>query len=178
MKKIIIVFLSIFIFCGCNNLMNTPIKKVEYFFDKYQTLDDSLLNDLSYSIESQMLTEEEKRIYKNVMKRQYFDLIYTIKDYEIDGNKAIVKAEIEVYDYSIAIKNALEYANLHKEEFLNENNEIDKTKYLDYKLSLMKNIDERTKYTLELSLTKKNKTWILDKLSDENIEKIHGVYIN
>jgi len=157
--------------------MNTPIKKVERFLEKYQKLDDNLLNELSYKTESQELTQNQKNTYRNLMKRQYSDLVYEIKDDEIDGNIAVVKVEIEVYDYSIAITKTDKYVNTHQEEFLKDN-VIDQEKYIDYKLNQMKDIDDRIKYTLELTLTKKNKNWIIDELSEENLQKIHGLYGN
>ena len=41
------------------------------------------------------------------MKKQYQNLTYTIKDEEIDGDTAIVKVEIEVYDFNKAMNEEL-----------------------------------------------------------------------
>ena len=177
MKKIIILFLTFILFTGCENLMNTPIKKTERFLEKYQMLDDDLLNELSYKIESTELTIDQKNTYRNLMKRQYSNLIYEVKDEEIDGKVAIVKVEIEVYDYSLANSKTLEYARNNQDEFITDN-KIDQKKYIDYKLNIMKSIDERIKYTLELKLIKKNKNWVMDELSEETLQKINGLYIN
>lgn len=176
MKKVLLV-LIIFLFIGCDNIMNTPIKKTEKFLEKYQNLDDNLLNELSYKIESNELTQEQKNVYRNIMKKQYSDLIYEIKNEEIDGNKAVVKVEIEVYDYSLVNKKTDEFVNNHKEEFLTDN-VIDQLKYINYKLNMMKDIDDRIKYTISLTLTKKNKNWVMDELSEDNLKKIHGLYNN
>lgn len=176
MKKIITFFCVLAFLGGCNNLLNSPTKRVEEFFNKYQTLDDSLLNNLDYSLESNNLNEEEKNIYRDIMKRQYKDLTYKIKDEEIDGNNAIVKVEIEVYDYNIANVKALDYFKNNQDYFLDNNNEVDMIKYVDYKLELMKDIKDRVKYTLEINVRKKDKTWIMDNISHDDILKIHGVY--
>lgn len=176
MKKILLIVLSVFLLVGCDDLTNTPIKRVERFFDKYQRLDDDLLNELSYTTESKMLTNEQKNTYRNLMKKQYSDLVYEIKDEEKDGNIATVKVEIEVYDYSIANKKIEEYANENPKEFLNSDNTVNDEKYIDYKLNFMKDIDERVKYTISLTLTKKNKNWVMDEVSEENLQKIHGFY--
>ena len=176
MKKILIL-LTIFLLFGCDNLINTPTKKVERFLEKYQMLDDSLLNELSYKTESSELTQQEKNTYRNLMKRQYSDLIYEVKDEEIDGNIAIVKVEIEVYDYSLANKKTDEYVNTHLNEFLIDN-KISQEKYLDYKLNIIKEIKDRIKYTLSLTLSRKNKNWIMDELSEETLQKINGVFVN
>ena len=39
-------------------------------------------------------------------------------------------------------------------------------------------IKDRIKYTLEITLSKKNNTWTVDQLSEENLQKIHGIFIN
>ena len=39
MKKIIIIGLGILLFTGCDDVMNTPTKRVEEFLGKYQTMD-------------------------------------------------------------------------------------------------------------------------------------------
>lgn len=176
MKKLITFIVFLVLFGGCNELMNSPTKKVEEFFNRYQTLDDSLLNNLDYSIESNNLNEEEKNMYRNIMKRQYKDLTYKIKDEEIDGDLATVKVEIEVYDYSLASINASEYFKNNQDFFLNEEGEVDTFKYTDYKLDLMKDINERVKYTLDITVRKKDKTWMMDNISRDDLLKIHGVY--
>ena len=45
---------------------------------------------------SRTLSDNQKKDYKELMKKQYQNLTYTIKDEEVDGNNAIVKVEIEV----------------------------------------------------------------------------------
>ena len=176
MKKLIAGLVLLATLGGCNDLLNTPTKRVEEFFNSYQTLDDSLLNNLDYSIESNNLSEEEKNIYREIMKKQYKDLTYKIKDENIDGDTATVKVEIEVYDYNIASIKTNEYFNKNQKAFFNEENEIDESKFIDYKLKIMKDITERVKYTLELIVRKKDKIWIMDNISHDDILKIHGVY--
>ena len=173
MKKLIAGLFLLATLGGCDELLNTPTKRVEEFLNSYQTLDDPLLNNLDYSIESNNLNEEEKNTYREIMKKQYKDLTYKIKEEKIDGDIAMVVVEIEVYDYNLATIKANEYYDNNKEEFLDENYE---TKFIDYKLNIMKDITERVKYTLELTVRKKDKTWIMDNISHEDILKIHGVY--
>ena len=176
MKKIgtfIIIFL---LFAGCDSINNSPTRRVEEFFNSYQTLDDKLLNNLDYSIESNELNEEEKNTYREIMTRQYRDLTYIIKDEEIDGDNAIVKVEIEVYDYSKSISEASDYFMLHQDEFLDDSLMVSKEKYIDYKLELMKKNKERVKYTLSITLSKKDNKWIMDDISDSDREKIHGIF--
>ena len=176
MKKIVTIFLIFFILIGCDNFNNSPIKRVEEFLNKYQLLDEKLIKELDYSIESNELNEDEKNLYREIMKKQYRDLTYVIKDEEIDGDNATVKVEIEVYDYNKSISEASDYFITYQNEFLDEEGNIIKSKYIDYKLKLMKENDSRIKYTLTLSLSKKGDKWILDDISDADREKIHGIY--
>ena len=176
MKKFLAFLFLLALFGGCNDLLNTPTKRVEEFLHKYQVLDEKLLNNLDYSLESNNLNEEEKKIYREIMKKQYKDLTYKIKDEEIDGEIATVKVEIEVYDYNLANIKTNDYLNKNNDYFLNDEGIIDESKYIDYKLNIMKDINERVKYTLEFIIRKKDKIWVMDNISKDDILKIHGVY--
>lgn len=177
MKKIFL-FLSSFLFLvGCNNLMNTPTKKVEEFLNKYQTMNNAVMDQLNYTLESDYeLTDTQKDSYKTMMKKQYKDLIYTIKDETVDGDTATVKVEIEVYDYSKAIKEADNYLTNNQDEFVNEDGSVDREKFLDYKIELMSKSTERVKYTLELKLTKDDGNWKMNDITEIDRQKIHGIY--
>ena len=72
--------------------------------------------------------------YKELMKKQYKDLTYTIKEELIDGNNATVTVEIEVYDYNKAINDAETYYKNNPNEFKNSDGGIDEEKYMDYKI--------------------------------------------
>ena len=109
-------------------------------------------------------------------KKKYKDLTYKIKDEEIDGEIATVKVEIEVYDYNLANIKTNDYLNKNNDYFLNDEGIIDESKYIDYKLNIMKDINERVKYTLEFIIRKKDKIWVMDNISKDDILKIHGVY--
>lgn len=176
MKKVIALFLLFSFLVGCETINNSPTRRVEEFFNSYQTLDEKLLNNLDYSIESNELNEGQKKLYREIMQKQYKDLVYVIKEEEINGDTAVVKVEIEVYNYNLSNVEASEYLMNNQNEFLNEDGSINQSKYIDYKLNLMKDNRERVKYTLELTLTKKDKTWIMDNISNVDREKIHGIY--
>lgn len=177
MKKILL-FLGAFIFMvGCNNLMNTPTKKVEEFLNKYQTMDSEVMNQLNYTLdENYTLTENQKEDYKTVMKKQYKDLIYTIKEETVDGDTSTVKVEIEVYDYSKAIEIADNYLINNQNEFINEDGSVNSEKFMDYKIDEIEKQTDRVKYTLELTLTKQDDTWKMDDITEIDRQKIHGIY--
>ena len=84
---------------GCTDILNTPSRKVEEFLGKYQTMDTSIIKELDDSIEDIDASDNYKMEYKNLLKKQYQNLSYSIKDENIDGDKASVEVEIEVFDY-------------------------------------------------------------------------------
>lgn len=162
MKKrellMIVLILVIITGCGLTKLSNTPIKQVELFLNKYQTLDEDVLNDLNAVV----MTEDkfngtQKEKYKKIMKNHYQNLIYKIKEEEINGDTAIVTVEIDVTDYS---------------RITNED-KLDMDKYLN----MLENSKDKVKYTLELGLTKIDDKWQINQISKSDEEKIHGAYI-
>lgn len=183
MKKILISFFIITLLTGCSfntkNLTNeTPKEVVEKYFSNYQTLSNDVLKQLDDVIEKEKLSTEAKSDYRDIMKKHYKDLNYEIKDEVIDGNKATVITEIEVYDYSKTLKEADSYLKDHKEEFNNEKGEYDIVKFNDYRVKKLKDVKDKTKYTLNLALTKTDDKWILDDISETDENKIHGTYIS
>jgi len=175
MKKIITIFCLFFI-CGCE-INNTPTKKVEELFTKYQTLHEDVINDLDQVVNEYNYTKEQQEEYKNIMKKHYQNLTYKIKDTKIDSNKATVEVEITVTDYSKILSDANLYRDNYISEFMDVNNQYNEQLFIDYKLNKIKEAKEKVKYTLEIPLTKVNKTWTIDSLSSTTLDKIHGIYI-
>ena len=176
MRKLFLVFLVLFMIIGCNDNLNNNKDKVKEFFDKYQKLDNEVLMDLEYIIESKNLNETEKNLYRENMRRQYKNLKYKIKNEEINDDNASIIVEIEVYDYGKAIKKASEYFIKNQDFFINENNMVDESKYIDYKLNEMKKTNDKIKYDIEFFFYKKNKIWSMNAIKETDIEKIHGIY--
>ena len=125
---------------------------------------------------SEDLTDEQINTYKNILKRQYEDLKYKITDEVISDDKAIVTAEIEVYDLRKVIDESEKYLETHESEFYDENETIDTSKFWDYKLKGMKEVTDRVKYTIDFTLTKIDNEWQLDNLLETDRQKIHGLY--
>lgn len=177
MKKFIIVLVGICLLTGCDTLNNTPTKQVEMMLADYQTLNQDVLDDLDQVVEAETsLVGEQKEDYRKLMKKHYKDLIYDVKDEKIDGDEATVTVEIDVRDYSKILSKANTYLQEHPEKFENDKGEYDASKFMDYRLDKLKEADERVKYTMEIKLHKKDKKWILDDLTEEQEQKIHGVY--
>ena len=199
-SKVLLVAISLFLVVGCGNMMNTPTKKVEEFLSKYQTLDKDVIDQLDDVIdESESFTEEQREKYHDLMKNQYKNLSYKIKDETEDGDTATVVAEIEVLDYGKAISDAEAYLASNREEFLSDStdntntdntdtntntndndsiidNAIDKVKFLTYKIKQMADTKDKVTYTINFNLTKENGKWKLNDISDIDRLKLHGLY--
>ena len=175
MKKIITIFLMIFLFTGCEigtDMSNTPTKRVEEYLDGYQALDDNILNDLDSLIADLDYTFEQKESYRELMKKHYQNLNYEIKDEAINGDKATVTAEIEVIDYSDVLKE-----ELNQDSYLDDEGNYSAELFYDYQLSKMKESKKKVKYTIVFNLTKVNDDWAIDELDESTKEKIHGIYV-
>lgn len=175
MKKIIVFLISILILTGCSvgkDMTNTPTKKVESYLDSYQKLDSNLINDLDNLIKDTEYTVDQKTSYKELMKKHYQNLKYTIKDETINGDKATVTTEIEVTDYSKILA-----TEANQEDYLDEDGNYSKELFYDYQLGLMKESKDTVKYTIIFYLTKVDDKWTIDDLSESTRQKIHGIYI-
>ena len=177
MKKFLLIIMTLFLLVGCETVMNNPTKRVETFLNKYQTMDSEVLKQLDETLSNDVnLTESQKKDYKDLMKKQYQNLTYTIKDEEVNGDKATLKVEIEVYDFNKAMTKADDYLSENQDEFTDENNNIDNEKFMDYKIKEMKNANDKVKYTIDFTLTKNNNKWQLDDIDEITRQKIHGIY--
>ena len=180
MKKIIYILSLFFILTGCSigsDMDNTPTKKVETYLNNYQTLDSNVLAKIDAVVNNEELFDEDQKVtYSDILKKHYQDLTYEIKEETVNGDKATVEAEIEVTDYTKALKEAESYRTTNEDEFLGEDDTFDEVKFNTYKLDLIKDSDERVKYTIYFSLTKENDEWVLEDLTESEEEKILGIY--
>lgn len=178
MKKIILaLFCGLLFITGCDNLMNTPTKKVENLLSKYQKKDEEVTKQLGdVLLEDAILSVNQKDFYKELLERQYSNLTYKVKNEAIDGKTAVVEVEIEVYDYNKAIVNSENYLLEHPEEFQDEKGNVNTSVYNDYKLEQIGKMTDRVKYTINFTLSKVDDNWIVDDLTEAERMKIHGIY--
>ena len=176
-KKLLslILLLSCFLIIGCGKEM-TPKQAVDDYLQRYITLDDSIMDQLNEFVNKEDLTDEQKLTYKEVLRNQYSSLTYTLKDEKIEGDTAYVTAKIKVKDLYKAQMNAQEYYNEHKEEFNDDNGVYDAVKFLNYKLLQMKEATDTKEYEIEFKVVKNDNDWDVSQLSNEDLEKIHGIY--
>jgi len=178
MKKLIICIFLLFLVTGCDDLTNTPKKQAETFFNNYQTLDKEVLKDLDDVVKEEVnFNTEQRDKYRNLMKKHYQAITYEIKDSEENGDRAVVTAEIEVYDYSKIIEENLTYLENNYENYLDEDGDFDYISYNDYRLEQLSKVKDKVKYTITLNFTKIDKKWTLDEVEETTFDKIHGMYI-
>lgn len=175
MKKILFSLSLLVLFTGCS-LSNTPSSKVESYLNQYNNLTDNVIEDINTTIAGENLNSDNTLAYKEVLKRQYKDLKYEIKEESINGEDATVKVKISVYDLYLADKNSHEYMNSHMNEFYNEDDMFDDNIYYKYKIENMSKISDKVDYDIVFKLKKKEKEWILQTPDRVTLEKIHGLY--
>lgn len=176
MRKLLLVLMA-FLLVGCMDTVNTPSKKVENFLSKYQNLDNDVLTQLEIIVDNDnSMRSEQKKEYKALIQKQYQNLAYKIKDEKQHGNDATVEVEIEVYDYQSAIERSKKYYEEHKDEFISDDDKDGMLKYVDYKIKSMKDVEEKVTYEITFYLEKKNGKYKINKLSESDMKKLHGIY--
>lgn len=177
MKKII-YFIIPFLLMGCGTDMNnTPTKKVEGFFASYQSLDEKVVDQLNDTAnEEETFNSEQRKEYIELMKKHYQDLKYEIKDEIVDGDEATVTVEVEVKDYSKVMEDADDYLDTNKDEFNDATGKYDESLFTTYRINKLKETKDRVKYTIDVTLTKVDKEWKINDLSENDRMKIHGLY--
>ena len=175
MKKIILLLTMLIIIVGCN-LTNTPSGKVEKYLNNYNNLSDDVLMDIEATVSSENLSSENKELYKNVLKKQYENMKYEIKDESIDGNKATVTVKISVLDLYHAEKESLNYMNEHADEFNDANGMFDNELFNHYRINKLMEESNVVDYEIKFNLDKNNSEWILKNPGRETLEKLNGLY--
>ena len=201
MKKKLIVFLSLLVMfvTGCGNNMSAPSEKVEEFLGRYQSMDSNILTQLDNVISNdETMDDTQKKDYKTLMEKQYQNLSYKIKDEKIDGDKAEVLVEIEVFDYANSINESRKYYTEHRDEF--DDNEVGNdgadtdndgmseegevvggavdtvSSFITYKIKQLMDVTDKANYEITFHLNKEDGEWKVEDLSDVDRQKIHGLF--
>ena len=110
------------------------------------------------------------------MEDHYRDLKYEIKDERIDGDKATVDAEVTVRNYSKAVAGAEDYKSSNEDKFQDEKGNYSTALFSSYRLDEMEKVTDTATYTITFSLIRQNEEWTIEELSDEDLNKINGLY--
>ena len=176
MKKIMLFLLTLTIVVGCACSMRKASDAVKEYIGKYNNEDEEVLVELEKLLDENDFSLEEREKYKEVMLKQYKDLSYKIVSESYNGEEATVTTKITVYDLYQVQQEAEEYKKNHQDEFLDENNNYDKDKFLKYKLEQMRKNTKTIEYTIDFKVIKQNGKWEVKNVSTEDLEKIHGIY--
>ena len=123
---------------------------------KYQKIDKEVIKELDYMLEKETsLSKKQKKEYKELLKKQYQNLSYKIISEETNNNHSIVEVEIQVLDYKSA---------------------MDKKNTIEMRIKEMKKVTAMTKYKITIPLSKKDGVWFIDEISDDDRQKLHGIY--
>lgn len=176
-RKIIVLLIMIcFILTGCGNNM-TAKEAVRDYLEMYVTLDDNVLEQLNDFVNKEDLTKEQKEKYKDILRKEYTSLTYNIESERVEGDIAYITVKVNVIDLYKVQKDSLTYFDEHKEEFNDENGEYDKKKFLDYKLEQMEQATDTISHEVEFKVVNEgDNKWVVSQLSNEALEKIHGIY--
>lgn len=201
MKKILFVFLSLLVLLvtGCGNDMATPTAKVEEFLGKYQSMDSDVLTQLDNVISNDnTMDDTQKKDYKSLMEKQYQNMSYKIKNEEINGDKASVLVELEVFDYAGSISESRDYYTEHRDEFDDkemgndgadtDNDGMDEegevvggavdtiSSFITYKIKQLMDVTDKAKYEITFHLNKEDGEWVMEDITDVDRQKIHGLF--
>lgn len=175
MKKVIVLLAMLLIVVGCN-LSNTPSSKVEIYLNSIKNIDEEVEMDIETKGSSENLSNDNKDLYKKVLRKQYEDLKYEIKEESINGDEALVTCKITVYDLHREEVNSINYMNEHTDEFNDSNGIFSNDLFNSYRLNQLNNTKERIDYDVTFYLDKKNGEWVLQNPDKETLEKINGFY--
>lgn len=170
--KFLLISILLFSLTGCKDSASMAVEK---YLAKYNSLDNDVMMDAQRIIDGENISEENKKIYKEVFEKQYSDFTYSIVEEEYDGDEATVDAKITVYDLYKAQKQATDYLANHPEEFSTDDM-YDAEKFIKYKLDKMKMTTDTVTYTIEFYVVKSSAGWVVSSLSTTDLEKIHGIY--
>ena len=156
MKKLIIILLTLSLVVGCACSVTKASDAVKEYIGKYNNEDEEVLTELERVVEEEDLNEKQKEKYKEVLLKQYKDIRYKIVSETYNGDEATVATKITVYDLYKVQKEAEDYKNNHKDEFIDKDGNYDKDAFLDYKLEQMQKNTKTIDYTIEFKVRKKN----------------------
>ncbi len=173
---IILLIASLVLLSGCAFLGNTPKDEVKKFLNNYKNNSESVINELNDYLEEQNLEEDTLEDYRELYLRQYSNLKYKIKDEKIDGNNATVDVQITVFDYYKTDKLSSDYFTANQADFIDEDGDVDFTKYFAYKVNKLLDTTDTVDYLLTLNLKKNDNKWEIEPLTSEQLMKLHGTY--
>lgn len=178
MKRLLLclmLVLSMFFVSGCGMEKSARDVAIEYL-ELYRTKDKVVMDELGEFIENENLNDTQKEKYKEILEREYGTLMYKVVDEQYEGNVAFITMEITVIDLYKSQEESAKYFNENPTKFNDEDGEYDRDLYTDYKLDMMSKETDTITYTIDIKVEKDGDDWKVVQLSNESLEKIHGIY--
>lgn len=174
--KVLSIVLVIFSLTACSLMKKTAKGAVEDYLNQYKDLSANVLSEMESVLNEENLSDTQKEVYRDALKKQYADLKYEIISESYDGDTATVEVKIIVYDLYKVQKDADKYASENIDEF-RDNGVYNADLFMDYKLKQMKETKDTVDYTVTFNLDKNEKgNYQVINVSNETLEKIHGIY--
>ena len=109
-KKLLIFLFLLFILVGCSKTTNTPKGEVQKLFSNYMNLSSDVLIQLDNVIGNEDLTDDEKSLYKDILKKQYQDIKYKIKNVSFPPTRGTHKSTLAGKVITIPSSNSANYS--------------------------------------------------------------------
>ena len=178
MKRLLLclmLVLNMLFVSGCGMEKSARDVAIEYL-ELYRTKDKVVMDELGEFIENENLNDTQKEKYKEILEREYGTLMYKVVDEQYEGNVAFITMEITVIDLYKSQEESAKYFNENPTKFNDEDGEYDRDLYTDYKLDMMSKETDTITYTIDIKVEKDGDDWKVVQLSNESLEKIHGIY--
>lgn len=155
----------------------------ETYRSRYRNLMTNQYKNMEYKIKDEIIEDDNAVVEVEVTVYDYASSIRNSNEYLNSHSDEFMikdKATINEEDKNDeTTKDDVDTEDKMKDNNTNNSllNSYDEDKFTDYKLTQMENVNDTVTYTLEFTLTKVDNKWQMDSLSNADIEKIHGIYI-
>lgn len=150
---------------------------------EYRTLLEKQYQNLSYKIKKEEVKGNTATVDVEIEVLDYQTSINKSKEYyaehqdEFKNDSAAKKDTNEATkekNNNVGDENVRDKAEEAKDDIADTLDNI--ASFIDYKIQELKNVDTTIKYDLTFNLTKEDGVWVIDDLSDDDRQKLHGLY--
>lgn len=171
-----IIVIGISVLLTKRSLSSSPLGLTKTYFEKYQKLDKSVVNDIVYDF-SDKLSSDQETLYKGTIKKQYQNLKYEVLEVFNDDYETTVTVMFTVIDLKSAYDRADTYVRTHDYEFLDDEGNYDVHKEVDYKLDILERANETIDYKIKLVFYQDElNRWVMVNPSPTDLQKISGTF--
>lgn len=150
---------------------------------EYRTLLEKQYQNLSYKIKKEEVKGNTATVDVEIEVLDYQTSINKSKEYYAEhqdefkndsANKKDTNEATKEKNNNVGDENVRDKAEEAKDDIADTLDNI--ASFIDYKIQELKNVDTTIKYDLTFNLTKEDGVWVIDDLSDDDRQKLHGLY--